>query len=334
MTASPTDDLASAERRTQELNKELSQARGELSEARGELAEARKQQAATTDILKVISSSPTDLHGVMETIAHNAAHVCGANDAQVYRIDNGALRIVASYGAVGATARARTDGLPLTRGTVTGRAFLDRRSIHVPDLAAALETEFPEAASYQKELGFRTTLATPLLSKNVAMGVLTIRRMAVDPFSDKQIATLETFADQAVIAIENTRLFEAEQASKRDLQRSLDYQTATSEVLNVISRSPSQLQPVVDTIARNAARLCSALFCFVYRFDGKLIHFAASDGLDPEEDEAARRQYPLPPSRASAATRAILNATVEEIPDIEADPDYEHKAATFYRSIV
>ena len=117
-----------------------------------------------------------------------------------------------------------------------------------------------------------------------------------------------------MIAIENTRLFEAEQASKRELTESLEYQTATSEVLNVISRSPTNVQPVFDTIARSAALLCSALFCFVYRFDGKLIHFAASDGLGPEEEKDARSKYPLPPCRASAATRAILNAAVEEIP--------------------
>jgi hypothetical protein len=159
-----------------------------VKDLKRELAEAREQQAATAEILKVISSSPTDLHRVMATVAHNAAQVCGANDAQVYRINNGALHIVASCGAVGATASARIDGLPLTRGTVTGRAFLDRQSIHVPDLAAVLETEFPDSRSYQKELGFRTTLATPLLSKNIPIGVILIRRMAVNPFSNTGFA--------------------------------------------------------------------------------------------------------------------------------------------------
>src|SRR5262249_4552576 len=152
-----------------------------------------------------------------------AAYVCGASDAQVYRVEDGALRIVASYGAVGATASARIDGLPLTQATVTGRAFLVSGSIQLPVLPQFLETEFPEATSYQKELGFHTALATPLLSKNISIGVITIRRMAVDPFSNKQIEMLETFADQAVIAIENTRLFEAEQASKREVQESLEY---------------------------------------------------------------------------------------------------------------
>jgi hypothetical protein len=125
-----------------------------VDQLRRELAEARELQAATAEILKVISSSPIDLPRVMATVAYNAAQVCGANDAQVYRVYDGALRIVASHGGVGATASARAHGLPLTRGTVTGRAFLDRQTIHVADLAAALEGEFPESISYQKELGF------------------------------------------------------------------------------------------------------------------------------------------------------------------------------------
>ena len=129
MTASPTDDNASLEHRNRELAKELSQARGEL-------AEAREQQAATAEILKVISNSPTDLHHVMATVAHNAAHVCGANDAQVYRVENGALRIVASYGALGVTATMHAHGVPIIRTTVMGRAFLDRQSIHVADIRA------------------------------------------------------------------------------------------------------------------------------------------------------------------------------------------------------
>src|SRR5215475_12188293 len=109
----------------------------------------------TPEILKVINSSPTDLHRVMATVVHNAAHVCGANDAQVYRVEDGALRVVASYGAVGMTASMRAHGVPIIRTTVMGRVFLDRQSIHLADLAAVLETEFPDSRSYQNELGFR-----------------------------------------------------------------------------------------------------------------------------------------------------------------------------------
>jgi GAF domain-containing protein len=156
----------------------------------------------------------------------------------------------------------------------------------------------------------------------------------VHPFSDRQIALLQTFADQAVIAIENTRLFEAEQASKRELQESLEYQTATSDVLNVISRSPTDVQPVFDTIAQGAAQLCQAQFCHVFRFDGRLIHFAASHGQPQESVENMQRIYPIPPGRVSAAARSILNRAVESIPDIQADPEYEHGATANYRSIV
>jgi signal transduction histidine kinase len=159
----------------------------------------------------------------------------------------------------------------------------------------------------------------------------------VKPFTEKQVELVTTFADQAVIAIENARLFEEVQARTRELTESLEHQTATSDVLNVISRSPTDVQPVFDTIARSAARLCSALNCFVYRFDGKLIHFAAADGIAPEGKESVQSVYPLPPGRSSAATRSILNGAVEEIPDVDADPDYEHKAGAKlqgFRSIV
>src|SRR5215471_16093028 len=266
---------------------EVSTVSGDQSaeELNRELAEAREQQAATAEILKVISSSPTDLHRVMTTVAHNAAHVCGANDAQVYRVEDGALRIVASYGTVGVTASMRVHGVPLTRATVSGRAFLDRQSIHVADLAAVLETDFPDSRSYQEELGFRTTLATPLLSKNIPIGVILIRRMAVDPFSNKQIAMLETFADQAVIAIENARLFEAEQTRTRELterthelMEALEYQTATSDVLAVISRSKFDLQPTLDAIAGTASRLCGAADVTIFLRDGGDLRSTAHHG--------------------------------------------------------
>ncbi|HKD38659.1 MAG TPA: GAF domain-containing protein, partial [Myxococcaceae bacterium] len=213
---------------------------------------------------------------------------------------------------------------------------MDKQSIHVADLQAETD-EYPEGSELARRYGYRTILVVPLMRAGEGIGAITIRRAEVRPFTDRQIDLLESFADQAVIAIENTRLFEAEQARTRELQESFDYQTATSEVLGVISRSPTDVQLVFDTIARSAARLCSALNCFVYRFDGKLIHFAASDGLEPEGEKSARSLYPLPPGRASAATRAILNGAVEEIPDVEADPDYEHKAGAMlqkYRSIV
>ena len=151
----------------------------------------------------------------MERIAESAARVCDANDAVIFRKDGDVLRVAASYGPLGPTETARTQGLPISRGRMTGRAIVDRQTVHVRDAVAAMETDFPEMKPFQKEIGFRTALATPLLSNEVAVGVIFIRRTVVNPFTDKQIAMLETFADQAVIAIENTRLFEAEQARTR-----------------------------------------------------------------------------------------------------------------------
>ena len=182
-----------------------------------DLQEALEYQTATSQILGVISSSRTDLQRVMDSVAESAARMCAANDALIFRVDGDVLRITASYGIVGITDGARIHGQPLTKGTVTGRAVVERRTVHVPDLATALEAEYPDAKPYQQQLGHRTTLATPLLKEGVPLGAILIRRMEVNPFTDKQIALLEAFADQAVIAIENARLFEAEQASTQEV---------------------------------------------------------------------------------------------------------------------
>jgi GAF domain-containing protein len=303
-----------------------------VEELRRELAEAREQLTATSEILHVISTSPTDLKSVLDAVAENAARICAADDAHIWQREGEELQVAASYGMAPLTRRQLT----ISRQSVVGRAVHDQAPVHVEDLAKVVDTEFPDSRG-MKEIGNRAILAIPLLRKGEVIGAIMIRRKVARPFADAQIALLRTFADQAVIAIQNTRLFDAEQASKRELQQSLEYQTATSEVLGVISRSPINVQPVFETIARSAAQLCSALNCFVYRFDGNLLHFAAADGLAPEGEKSARSVYPLPPGRASAATRAILNSAVEEIPDVEADLHYEHKAGakiSNYRSIV
>src|SRR5262245_40697601 len=198
MTASPTDDLASAERRNQELTKELSQARGEL-------AEARDQQGATAEILRVISSSPTDLQRVFAEIATSAARLCDAYDAVIRQVDGEVLRRVAHHGPIPVS-----DTLPLSRGVQNGRAVLDRQTIHVADLQAEGD-EYPGGRDVALRVGVRTQLAVPLTRAGRAIGVISLRRAEVRLFTDRQIELLKTFADQAVIAIENTRLFEAEQ---------------------------------------------------------------------------------------------------------------------------
>jgi signal transduction histidine kinase len=168
-----------------------------------ELSESLDQQTATSEILGIIASSPTDLKPVLDALAEKAATLCDANNAQIYRADETILKLAACHGSLPAT-----EEIPIVRSSVMGRVFLERRTIHIEDLAAEIETEFPAARAAQERFGYRTLLSTPLLREGIALGVIGIRRTEVRPFTDKQIALLKTFADQAVIAIENVRLFQ------------------------------------------------------------------------------------------------------------------------------
>jgi len=224
-----------------------------------ELAEAREQQAATAEILRMISRSPTDLQGVFEEIAASAARLCDAYDASVLQVDGDCQRLVAHHGPI------PTPGaLPLTRKVVTGRAVLDRQAIHIADVQTETD-QYPEGSDNARRLGHRTILAVPLISAGKAIGVIVIRRTQVRPFTDRQIDLLKTFADQAVIAIENTRLFEEVQEKNRaltetnaQLTEALEQQTATSKILRVISGSPTDVRPVFETVVESAAKLCEA----------------------------------------------------------------------------
>ena len=188
-----------------QLKEELRRVSEQLESRERELAEATEQQTATSEILRVIASSPTDLQPVLDVVAENAARLCDADDALILRVEADVLRLVASYGPL-PTSQTR----PINRQLVSGRAVIDRQTIHVHDIAVA-EDEFPVTRTRGMPRGIRTFLATPLLCKGVPIGAIAIRRTEVRPFSDKQIALLKTFADQAVIAIENVRLFQESQ---------------------------------------------------------------------------------------------------------------------------
>src|SRR5882672_6103317 len=189
-----------------DLEQELRVCRREIAHARERLVEATKQQTATSEMLRIISNSP--IQSVLDAVAENAARLCDANNAEIFRLEDNLLRLAASYGEIQVVIHAY-QGVPVNRDTVTGRAACDRQTIHVHDLAAE-EGEYPVGSSNAKREGHRTTLATPLLREGIPIGTILVRRMEVRPFSDKQIALLETFADQAVIGIENARLFESE----------------------------------------------------------------------------------------------------------------------------
>ena len=294
----------------------------ELEARNRDLTEALTQQTAISEILRVISSSPTDIQPVLATVAESATGLCEAFDAAIFLQDGGRLRLVEHrgpipYGTVGEFT------VPLVRGLVTGRAVLEGRTLHVADLHAEA-LEFPEGSESARQWGHRTALSVPLMREGNAIGAIVLRRTEVRRFTDRQVTLLQTFADQAVIAIENVRLFKELEARNRDLTETLEQQTATGEILSVISSSPTDVQPVFDTIAQSARQLCEAKFCFLYRFDGTLLHFAAHHGLPPEGVEYARRNYPMVPGQGSAAARSILNGAVEHIADVQADPDYAH----------
>jgi PAS domain S-box-containing protein len=199
-----------------DLERQLKACRREIAQARERLIEAMKQQTATSEMLRIISNSP--IQSVLDAVAENAARLCDAINARIWRLEGNILRIVAAYGEISATAHGRA-GLPVNRDTVTGRATYDRRTIHVHDLASE-DSEYPVGSRHVKDEGYRTTLATPLLREGTPIGIILVRRMEVRPFDDRQIALLETFADQAVIAIENARLFEAEKQRALALARS------------------------------------------------------------------------------------------------------------------
>jgi GAF domain-containing protein len=297
----------------------------ELEERNGELRVALEQQTATSEVLKVIGRSTLDLQPVFETLAENAVRLCEAERGIIWRFDGRMLRAVAGDN-VSAEFRAFTDLNPvaLGRGSVTGRAGLERRTVHVQDIHA--DREYTSGMGRVEPI--RTVLAIPMLRAGELLGVITVNRHEVRAFSDSQIALLETFADQAAIAIENARLLTELQAKNASLTEALEQQTATSEILRVISSSPTDVQPVFDTIVANAVSLCTARMGAVYRFDGQLLHLVAHHNYPPEVLEVLQQMHPRPPQPDQTSGRAILTRTVAQIEDLLGDPTYSRDVAT------
>ena len=312
---------------------ELQEKNSALTAAHAQVTESLEQQTTTSEILRVISSSPNDVQPVFDAIAKNGTTLCDAAWGAVIRFDGQLLTLMAQHNMTPSELEliSRTYPRTPTRGRAPGRAIIDRRTVHVPDIR-----EDPDYLSpFQQALGVRTVLAVPMLRDGEPIGVLALWRREVRQFTDQQIALVETFADQAVIAIENVRLFNELKDKNGALAEALEQQTATSELLKVIGRSTFDLQPVFETLAANAIRLCEAERALIFRFDGQVMRVVATHNVFPEL-RAFIEQNPITPGRGSGIGRAALERRTIHIHDIRTDPEYTYAGQQIapYRTVL
>jgi signal transduction histidine kinase len=278
-----------------------------------ELGEAREQQTATADVLKVISRSTFDLQAVLDTLIVSAARLCEADTAGIVRPKGEMWQYAACYGySSDLQAHMESQRIPLSRASGVGRTVVEGRPIHIPDVLADPEYKLTELA---RLVGFRTVLGVPLLREGTPIGVIALQRRTVWPFTDKQIELVETFADQAVIAIENARLL-------NELRESLEQQAASSEVLGVISSSWTELQPVFDAILSNVSRICGAKFGTLYLRDGNGVRAVAFHNAPPGYAKQRTGGRILQPPPDSVNARVLATKQVVQIHDIKTVQSY------------
>ena len=287
-----------------------------------ELSELLEQQTAISEILRVISNSPDDVQPVLNSVAEHAAHICKAQVVDIILLEGNILRSAAVFGEM----RRDIGEVPLDRSTVMGRAICDMQPVQLEDQQAAGD-EFARGREFARKFGHRTILAVPLVREGRALGCILVRRHDIKLFEQKDIALLTTFADQAAIAIENVRLFEAEQQRTHELSESLEQQTATAEVLKIISRSTFDLQSVLNTLVESVARLCDAEMVSIRRPKGLGFLHVATRGV-PSEYSEYMQNHPIEPGRGTVGGRVLLEGKPVHVADVQIDPEYTMTAIT------
>ena len=306
-----------------ELKKQLEARTRELAEVRGHLSEALEQQTATSEVLRAITGSPGDLKPVFEAILTNARRLCEAKFGHLLIYDGERFRVAAVHAAPSILTDFLNRGpFPAGAATGLGRLASTKRVVHVADLKAeqAYLDRDPLRVATVEGAGARTGLAVPMLKENKLVGAIVIYRQEVRPFTDRQIELVSTFADQAAIAIENVRLFDDVQARTRELAESLQQQTATAEMLKVISRATFDLQALLDTLTESAARLCRADRAAIRLSKDGAYHHVASYGFTPEQKEYMK-EHALRPDRGSVTGRVVLQGKAVHVVDTKADAE-------------
>jgi signal transduction histidine kinase len=292
----------------------------ENASLRRSVTTALEQQMATAEILRVISGSQTDIQPVFDTIVKSAARLCDGVFATLFRFDGELLHWVSQHNSTpeGIEAMQRRWPRPPGPETIVGRAVLDRTVIHVRDSESDPDAPV-ETREIARAFGYRSVISVPMLREGQPVGGLSVARRD-QPFTPAQISLLQTFADQAVIAIENVRLFTELQARNRDLTESLDRQTATAEILRVISQAQTDVRPVFEAIADSAMRLLGAWATAVTRYDGEQVSLAAARGGLPGSADAARDRLQLPHRPTLPPEQPVLTKRVHHVVDVETDP--------------
>ena len=300
----------------------------ELQARNRELTDALEQQTATSEVLKVISRSTFELEPVLRSLVEYATKLCAAEQGFIFRRDNDGYRLAVAYRAPEQFKEWRQAGaIQPGDGTITGRVALEGRAVQIIDTQEDREWRAVHRDAPGTDV-VRTLLGVPMLRENQSIGVICLWRTVVQPFTDKEIELITTFADQAVIAIENVRLFRELETRNKDIAEALEQQTATAEILRAISASPSDPQPVFQAIVRNAVALCGSLFANVFRYDGELLHYVASHNTGPGYVELLQAKYPMRPDRSQVSGRVLLEKAVVRLEDARSDPDYDQKFPT------